>query len=923
LAGNGSGSSSALGEMRGTTERWLSGAMRPMGHEEEAAPMPGERVGPVRRRVPRTKIMVPDPPVQLVSRSRLLRVLDQARNATVTVLRAPAGTGKTVLLAQWARRQGAADISWVSLDADDDDCRFWSAVLDALSANASVPDGSPLKILGVPAQPSTDLAFLAEVVDALDALPEPVVLVLDDVQELSGVPLTQGLRALVRHRPAGLRLVLSSRRDPPVSLARLRLTDQVHEVGAAELRFTLAEARALFAVTGAVVPSDGFGRLVEATEGWAVGLRMAAASVVREGNADEFLAGHDRIVQDYLTEEVLSPLRDDQREVLRAISGCEEVTAGLAGILCGRSDTEGLLHELSGEAIIATVPGGQEPRYRMPALLRSYLLAELGRREPERMRALHTEAARWFAAQGRPADALAHAARARDGERVAELVREHAIDLFVTGGHDVLRQAVGVLDDRIVAGDPLLALLSASLHLELGETDAADLQLIHADAHWPARPPAEVQVLRQLAHARRAQINGDRREILRAAQEVDAGLARMTGLSSLAALHAEKLGLFPGDRFGARSRLDALLDNAERKGQYHVVTCCLTALAELAAVEGDINSMTLFARTADTHIHDSVQDEPVEGATVCVMLAYGALLRAEPEECLREVMRLANVPRRPPPAAVNLHLVAETLRGAAEFELGAWHDALRRMSDARTTMGAGALSAEFAALCAVLEHRAALLLGAGEQAREVARWAQATLDYPGEPLLLRARTQFALGRHVAARKVLAPLLSGQTRCALPWTVLEGMLTGVRIALRDGMADQARRLLDRMLSAAEATDVWYSLVFATPDVIEALTASLGRLGPHDRIATQVLVRRRGLALPAIPPPLTERELSVLRLLPTMRSIDEIAEDLTVSPNTVKTHVRGIYTKLNVRRRRDAVAAAVTRGLLHTDAVDTPE
>ena len=159
--------------------------------------------------------------------------------------------------------------------------------------------------------------------------------------------------------------------------------------------------------------------------------------------------------------------------------------------------------------------------------------------------------------------------------------------------------------------------------------------------------------------------------------------------------------------------------------------------------------------------------------------------------------------------------------------------------------------------------------------------------------------------------------------ALPWTLSEGMVTGVRIAIRDGMADRARRLLDRMLSAAEATGVWYSLVFATPEVIETLTASLGRLGSHDSIATQVLMRRRGLASPAIPPPLTERELSVLRLLPTMRSVDEIAEDLTVSPNTVKTHVRGIYSKLNVRSRRDAVLAAVARGLLHGDAVATPE
>jgi LuxR family maltose regulon positive regulatory protein len=243
------------------------------------------------------------------------------------------------------------------------------------------------------------------------------------------------------------------------------------------------------------------------------------------------------------------------------------------------------------------------------------------------------------------------------------------------------------------------------------------------------------------------------------------------------------------------------------------------------------------------------------------------------------------------------------------------------MRRARNRLGSGwACPAGYAALCAVLEQRAALRLGAAGQARETVRWALSALSGSGELLLMRARTQLRLGRHHAASTVLRSLADEEVPMQLPWAAIEASLVGVQAALAAGAQERAARLLDDALRAAEPTGVRFPFVFAPPELIAFLTSRLGGLGAGERFAGEILAVRRRLRTPPMPAPLTDRERSVLRLLPTQRSIDEIAQDLTVSPNTVKTHVRGIYAKLDVRSRREAVAIAQERGLLDAEVAD---
>ncbi|WP_206794755.1 LuxR C-terminal-related transcriptional regulator [Amycolatopsis sp. MtRt-6] len=878
---------------------------------------------PTRRRVPSAKITVPSPPADFVSRPRLRSVLDGAGEAAMVFVGAPAGFGKTLLLAEWARHRDGDAVAWLSADADDNDDRlFWSAALEALGRCGRIPDGNPLRRLAVPDAPSTDLTFLAQVADALDTVPEPVVLVLDNAQEITSPGPWRGLRALVRHQPAGLCLAVASRREPPLPLGRARLADRLVEVGAARLRFTAEEAGALLATAGSAIPRDQVGHLVARTGGWPAGLRLAAASAARHGSLRDFCAGRDSSVLGYLTDEVLAALTPPQRELLRTISICDDVPAGLAPELSGRVDAEALLRELGEPATQVVDSGGTPPHHQVLPVLRTYLRADLQRRAPDRTRTLHAKAARWFAEHDRPAPALLHSVRSGRPERVRELLREHAVTLFLAGEHHVLRLALALLEDRRIAVDPPAALVSAGLYLEAAEPSAAGLQLARAEASWPDRPTAELTVLRQLTYAWLDRLDHSPAPAARRAGQVDEELAGGAGLGALATLHRAGVLIARDEREAAREALLRVLGTAERVHQDFTVAQCLTLLAELACHDGDYRAMETLARRAGARLPHRDPPRSLQGAQAGALLAYGALLCGEPADCLKHTKRigqlLGDAPAR---AARELRLFAETLRGAAEFELGGWHAGLRRMRRARTRLGTGrACPTGHAALCAVLEQRAALRLGAAGQARETVRWALPILAGSGELQLMRARTQLRLGRHHAATSVLRSLLDDEAPMELAWATIEASLIGVQAALAAGAAERAARLLDEALRAAEPTGVRFPFVFAPPELIGFLTSRLGGLGAGERFAGEILAVRQRLRTPPMPAPLTERERSVLRLLPTQRSIDEIAQDLTVSPNTVKTHVRGIYAKLDVRSRREAVAIAQERGLLDAEVAD---
>jgi LuxR family maltose regulon positive regulatory protein len=267
--------------------------------------------------VPSSKISVPELPQDLVHRRGLRRLLDQVgvdEVGAVGLVSAPAGYGKTLLVAQWARAAGGVETAWVRLDRDDDDPRrLWSAVLAAVGRCASVPSGSPLRVgpagVGWDLRSAGSPEFLAELAAALETLSGPLRLVLDDLHEVSEPVTLRGMENFLRDRPGNVTVVLASRADPPFPLHRLRLEGRLIEVRADRLRFDVEEADVLLRGAGLELTPAVVARLVAQTDGWPAGLRFAAVAVAARSDVEGFLAdfsGDDRSIADYLVGEVLS-----------------------------------------------------------------------------------------------------------------------------------------------------------------------------------------------------------------------------------------------------------------------------------------------------------------------------------------------------------------------------------------------------------------------------------------------------------------------------------------------------------------------------------------------------------------------------------------------------------------------------------------
>jgi LuxR family maltose regulon positive regulatory protein len=781
---------------------------------------------------------------------------------------------------------------------------------------------SPLRELAVPARPSQDPTFLAAVVNAVDLVPVPLRLVLDDVHELTGPEPLHGLASLVRDRPPGLHLVLAGRSDPPLALSRMRLEGEIREVRADALRFSVPEAGAMLSAAHVAVRPEHVRLLVEQTEGWAAGLRLAALSL-REGNdPDRFLAdfvGNARAVSDYLAGEILVRLPAEVLDLLRAVSVCDPLSSPLAAVLAGRPDAGEVLDSLEHDTFLVLSSGQGRLWYRMHPLLRSHLLADLQRRRPDRLVQLHRRAADWYAAAGELHQALAHARLAGDPDHAARLLRQSTVALVADGAHVALREALEGLGDRHVGEDPWLALVAALVDIEAGTLAEADSHLHDAEAAWPVEPDADLRALDDLVRVRRVSLAGDPLEMDQTTRTLGSVPDERLGLGVMGDLD-RALALLTVDRPDeARVLAEATVRRARRLGQAYLVARGLTVLASVEASAGDHRRMVELAEQAD-EVLPGVEWTATAGAALSSTLrAYGALLRAEPAACL-DLLRPAIAfgdpsPDRPLGA---LSPTLRALRGASMVDLGRVVDGLDELRHARTEAAEHPRMLATSALLATLEYRAAALVGHQSLARTVLNWAESTLGDSGDVALMRAERLAALGRVSAAAEALRPLLDQSLPVHLPWAVIEGHVLDCRLAVLVGHRERARSSLDRALELSQVMDVVRPLALGPSEVVGLLTSLLGSFGAYDPIARRVLSARSVLLADNRPVRLTDRERTVLRMLPSQRSFEEIATDLTVTHSTVKTHVRSIYSKLGVNSRREAVDQARSNGLLFPGA-----
>ena len=850
-------------------------------------------------------------------------------SARVTVVSAPPGSGKTVLLRSWIEETGRREsAAWVPVGPDQrDPQRFWLSVLGALRQTSA---GSAL-VQAVTAAPDLDgWAIVERLLTDLAPLADRVWLVVDDVHEMGSDVARRQLELLLMRGPPQLRFMLATRHDVRLGLHRLRLEGELTEIRAPDLRFSLAEARELLAAAGVDLPGSALGLLYERTEGWAAGLRLAALSLREHPDPEQFAAefcGSERTVAEYLLAEVLDRQPEQVRRLLLRTSLLDRVNGELADALTGGSGGEGILQELEEANAFVVSLDAARSWFRYHRLFADLLQLRLRRTASSEVPALHGVAAGWHAGHGFGVEAIRHAQGAEDWGLAARLLSDCWVGLVLDGQGTTVHRLLATFPVGVIAAEAELAALMAGDELVRGSLAEAERYLTLATGGLesvPADRRGRSQVVLAVVRLRLARQRGDLPAVAEQAQQLlvpvgAADLARLGVGEDLRALALISLGiaeLWTAGFEEADRHLEQGIALAHRIGRPYLE---FTGLAHQAVTE----SRRSFARAAecsrqavDLAEQHGWTSEPAAGNAYVVLgsvLAWQGRLE-EAEGWVQRAERTVRAEAEPA-VGVRVHFI----RGLVELARGRDADALAAFRAAERL--AGHLAApdylisvvrawllEALVLLGELEQAERALAGLGDQDREL-----------GELRTAAAVLRLAQHDPHAAAAALAPVLDGSAPVTSPLLRVKPFL--LEAIVRDELGDPgaAERALERALDLAEPDGM------LLPFLLQPAPGLLERHTRHRTAHAALLAEIRGLlggrrpappTAAAQPPlePLSNSEIRVLRYLPTNLSAPEIANELYVSPNTVKTHMHHLYTKLGTHRRGEAVARARTLGLL---------
>ena len=436
---------------------------------------------------------------------------------------APAGSGKTLLLRSWIGEAGLAErAAWVPVQAEErDPQRFWLSVFGALR---DTPAGSKLVRPLTPAPGLDGWAVVERLLTDLGGLEDRVWLVIDDVHELRSDEALRQLELLVMRAPARLRFVLATRHDLQLGLHRLRLEGELTEVRAADLRFTLDEAKALFEAAGIPLPDPALGLLYERTEGWAAGLRLAALSLAGHPDPDRFAAefsGSERTVAEYLLAEVLDRQPEPVQRLLLRTSVLERVNGELADLLTGSSGGERILQQLERANTFVTALDTRRSWFRYHQLFADLLQLELRGSIPAELPALHAAAAVWYDGHGHLVEAVRHAQAAGDWDLAARVLSDHWVGFGLNGLGVTAHELLARFPAEVIAGDAELAARRAGVELGRGSLEEAERYVVLATEGLASAPPGRrerSQVVLAVVRMRLARQRGDLAAVAEQAQ---------------------------------------------------------------------------------------------------------------------------------------------------------------------------------------------------------------------------------------------------------------------------------------------------------------------------------------------------------------------------------------------------------------------
>ena len=857
--------------------------------------------------------------------------------APVTLVCAPAGAGKSTLLASLAADPSAAPDRGAEAaappaahtvvvplqDREDSAEGLWAAVLAALRGSGLLPDDDPLHELQAPTgDPGS--GFLGDLTAAIERLDHPLRLILDDVHVLTDPAALQSLDELLLRPAHNLLLVLSTRHEPALALGRLRLTGRLRELRAAELALSEEEVAALLATDGVRISPQQVHRLHTRTEGWAAGVRIATLGLMDHPDPDRFLAafdGTEEALAAYLAVEVFGRQPADTQEFLVRTSVCSPLPVALAALLSGRDDAGAVLAGLTRRQVLTASVAGAGDIYRYHPVLRTFLQRELAARDPEEVAALDAIAAAWYRATGDPLHALTHLRRAGDTTGIDELLRAEGFGLLLAGADQRFGRALdGLVEDQ--PQTDTIRLLRELVGLERRGVEPQD----------PAPSTAPAATTPTAAEPDRApddpwlhtvtEVTRLRRHILLGAADpaVDALAARLaeaTGPADLRLyvdLQRGRWGLQMEAAEWAVPLMEQVARRARSAGHDGLAMAALSNLGVAELMAGQLHGARRFAEESLAIGGQRGWWREPRALAAHLVLAWLGYLQADRALAARHI-EVAGAGAGP---ATDQRLLRSLQGCSVLIGLDAGEETATPLDRYLMTVSDGSLeemSTAFHAHAGPLLVAAALRVGRPSTAAGLhARFCPPTTN-PAEHRLQLAMLACAAGEVDRARELLTPLATGALPGRSHATRVIALLRSADLHLRRGAQLRAHDDLMTALALAEPTRLLRPFIDATERVQELLRRDMDRTGHLAGLAGEIVA---GLRTPAgrdrTPLPLTPAEAGLLQELPSLLTIAEIATARGVSVNTVKTHLRTVYRKLEVNSRREAVEVARRRGLV---------
>ncbi|MGH9209140.1 MAG: LuxR C-terminal-related transcriptional regulator [Acidimicrobiales bacterium] len=830
-----------------------------------------------------TRCCVPRLPDAVVHRPRLARLLADGIRCPVTLVSGPPGAGKTTLLASWVHSVDDRAMAWLTVDGrDDEQGRLADLVVETMTRAGVL--GDPMD------SPASAEALLDAAFERLMDRDAECVLVLEDVQEIRSPEALRMLAYLVDRAPPGLDVVLSTRADPPIGWGRVWLDGRLGQIRHADLAFNEAETTALVAAHGVALSPDDIRTLMDRTEGWAAGLRLAVGALQSDDDPHRFVleaAATEAAVSDYMLGEVLMRQEDSIQDFLLRTSVVDRLTPGLAVELTGDPDAVELLLDLVQRGLFV-VEVDDRTCFRYHSLFRALLQAHLHHRDPGLVVAMHERAAAWHLAHGLSGEAEQHARAAGDWGLVGRLILQRWLTGAVGGGGPSPHEPLAGVPPEAVLRTASLAMVAATEACRWSRHEDADLYRSALDTIGPGPVHATMghepdgdtaRLLFDVSYGWSFGIDDRSRAAVATLRDRTAPELWTPRLRQLAILAQAEQDIEAGELDRARHHLEQLAEQGER-GWHQTLTEAVLALVDAAA------GAVVTAEARVSRAFTELDQRTAQPTTNFAYLAK-ALCAAQRGGQRTVADALSAVDPSMEWSSRSLRYVDRVLRasasGRAPFFVSLDQDTAHHPLAERALIALGVLEV-------VDAHGRPVVVGGH-----------------GEQVVLQARQQLAdnaLGTLNGAEGTVMNWLDHATN-RHPRTVVEARLLAAVATHHRGERATARRHLGEALDLSAATGITAPLLAYGTHLEVLLAANLDDLGRHATSALDLLDRFHHTATDGLVEPLTEREVEVLQHLPTLMSNTEIAQGMHLSVNTVKTHLKSVYRKLGVDGRREAV------------------